>query len=118
MICYPVPLTAAAFRELDRAVKRDGHCWKELTSWLSKGVAQVWSISGHAYVLTLANEDEEIEVLLAGGERAKECVGPWEAAMRAHPAHRGKTLRIEGRKGWSRLLKHWDRRDGVLYLKV
>lgn len=66
----------------------------------------------------MANEDNEIEVLLCGGERARECFPYWEAAMLAEPAHKGRTIRVDGRKGWARLLRHWERRDDVLYLKV
>ena len=116
--CFPIALNERSFRALDRAAKRDKHDWAQIGKWLRKGVAQVWSISGISYVLTLANADNEIEVLLAGGERAKDCIKSWEACMLAHPAHAGMTLRVEGRKGWHKLLPHWERRDDVLYLKV
>lgn len=111
-------LDARAFRALDPAARRDGHDWIELCGFLNEGSAQVWKIGEFGFVLTLANGDDEIEVLLAGGENARACIGPWEAAMTAHPAHQGKTLRIEGRKGWRRLLPHWDYRAGVLTRKV
>lgn len=78
----------------------------------------IWNIGNLSWVLTMANADGEIEVLLAGGKRARECVGPWEAAMIAEPAHKGRVIRVDGRKGWGRLLPHWERRDGVLFLKV
>lgn len=114
----PDPLGDMALRALDPAVRRDGHDWKRLIEKLLEGHAQVWSIGGVGYVYTYSPDDEHIDVILAGGERAAECVGPWEAAMLAHPAHQGRTIRIEGRKGWRRLLPHWEYRDGVLYMKV
>lgn len=118
MICQPWTLDDRAFLALNPAVQRDGHDWVQLVEWLDEGAAQVWKIGETGYVLTLANGDDEIEVLLAGGANARACIGPWEAAMKAHPAHKGKTLRIEGREGWKRLLRHWNERDGVLYMKV
>ena len=78
----------------------------------------VWNIGNLSWVLTMINADEEIEVLLAGGARARECLPHWEAAMRAEPAHKGRVIRVDGRKGWARVLKNWERRDGVLYLRI
>jgi hypothetical protein len=78
----------------------------------------IWNCGNLCWVLTMANMDGEIEVLLAGGEQAKECLPYWEAAMLAEPAHKGRVIRGDGRKGWARLLKHWERRDDVLYLRV
>lgn len=78
----------------------------------------IWNCGNLAYVLTMANTDGEIEVLLAGGEKARECIPHWERAMLEEPAHKGRVIRVDGRKGWSRLLRHWERRDDVLYLRV
>lgn len=78
----------------------------------------IWNINNLCWVLTMVNSEDEIEVLLAGGHRARECVAPWVQAMLQEPAHRAKVIRVEGRKGWSRYLKDWERRDGVLYMKV
>jgi hypothetical protein len=78
----------------------------------------IWAVGNLCWVLTMVNADDEIEVLLCGGTRARECLPYWEAAMRAEPAHKGRVVRVDGRKGWARLLKHWDRRDGVLYLRI
>ena len=118
MTCRPIPLTIPAFTQLDRANRDDTHDWVKVCEWLQEGSAQVWSINDEGYVLTLANADDEIEVLMAGGENARKNVPVWEAAMIAFPAHKGKTLRIDGRKGWKRYLPHWEERDGVLYMKV
>lgn len=112
-------MTDAAFLALDRAVERDGHDWAEILGWMKRRKAVLWSIGGVGFVLTFANSENEIEVLLAGGERAAECVGPWEAKMLTVPAHKGCTLRVDGRKGWRRLLPNWNcDENGVLTLKV
>jgi hypothetical protein len=78
----------------------------------------IWNVGNLCWVFTAINWADEIEVLLAGGEKARECIDYWLQAMLQEPAHRAKTIRIEGRKGWSRLLPQFERRDGVLYMKV
>jgi hypothetical protein len=78
----------------------------------------VWNCGNLAWVLTKVTGEGDVEVLLAGGSRARECVGPWERAMIEEPAHKGRSIFIDGRRGWSRLLPHWERRDDVLYLRV
>ena len=111
-------LTAAAFLALDPAVSRSNIDWFDVSIML-RGNGSVWNIGGTSWVFTIHNEDDEIEVLLAGGKRAKDCIAPWEAAMLAHPAHQGMTLRVDGRKGWRRLLPHWNcDEEGVLTLEV
>ena len=99
-----LPYANFTAEEVDRIL--DGYGW------------MIWNVGNLCWVLTMANEDGEIEVLLCGGERARECFPYWEAAMLAEPAHKGRVIRVDGRKGWSRLLRHWERRDDVLYLRV
>lgn len=118
MNCWPVPIDERAFRELDRASRWERHDWVQVCDWLAEGSAQVWNVNDEAFVLTLANNDNEIEVLMCGGKNARANVPVWEAAMLSCPAHKGCTLRLEGRKGWRRYLPHWDYRDGVLTRKI
>ena len=99
-------LKYANFTAADVAGILEGYGWR------------VWAVGNLCWVLTMINTDEEIEVLLCGGTRARECLPHWEAAMRAEPAHKGRVIRVDGRKGWAKLLKHWERRDGVLYLRI
>jgi len=122
MEVWPVPLTDAARSDLNEAIERCGHSWPQVEQWLAEGAACIWRIADRAHVLTLGNTDNEIEVLATGpdGCRAGECIGPWEAAMRSFPAHRGMTLRIEARRGWKRLLPHWraqELENGMVLLK-
>jgi hypothetical protein len=111
-------LSLEAYAALDRAVVRANFGWPDIVRFMQGQGWAIWNCGGLSWVFTMVDTDDEIEVLLAGGREARKCVGPWEAAMLAHPAHRGMTLRIDGRKGWGRLLPHWERRDDVLYLKV
>jgi len=80
--------------------------------------ALVWNVGNLCWVLTAINWLGEVEVLLCGGERVRECIPHWEAAILADPAHMDRPIRADGRKGWQRILPNWERRDGVLYLKV
>lgn len=109
----PVPLTEQAVRDLNASVERDGHDWLTICELLQKRVAQVWRIGEQAHVLTVACEGGIIEVWACGpdGGDAKACIGHWERAMRACEAHEGRTLVIDGRRGWKRLLRHWDCTD-------
>jgi hypothetical protein len=101
-----------------RALKYSNLTPADVAEILSGYGWMIWNCGNLSWVLTAIDSDGEVEVLLAGGRCARECIGPWEQAMIQEPAHIGKTIRIDGRKGWSRLLPHWERRDGVLYLKV
>lgn len=119
MACLAIAPTAEAIRALDPAVQRDGHQWADILRWLEEGSAQIWQIDGTGYALTVANIKDEIEVVLAGGRNARGCVGPWEAAMRADPRHKGHTLTLTGRRGWKRLLPHWACEElGGKYVKL
>lgn len=79
---------------------------------------RVWNVGNLCWVFTCVDSAGVIEVLLCGGERVRDCLPYWEAAMKAEPAHKGRLIRADGRKGWRRILPHWDYRDGVLFLRV
>lgn len=78
----------------------------------------VWNVGNLCWVFTIINWLDEVEVLLCGGERVRECLPHWERAIDECPMHRGKVIRADGRKGWRRILPHWERRDDVLYREV
>jgi hypothetical protein len=78
----------------------------------------VWNVGNLCWVLTAINWLGEVEVLLCGGERVRECIPHWEAAITSDPSHKGHPVRADGRKGWARLLPHWERRDDALYLRI
>lgn len=108
MTCHPVPLNDEAVQALDPAMKRGGNDWFEAQQWIQEGSARVWRINGTGYALTVANMDNEIEVVAAGGIGARKCIKPWLEAMWADPRHKGMTIKIEGaRRGWKRLLPDW-----------
>lgn len=111
-------LTEEAKDALSPAVAKSNITWADVYEIMQGQGWMIWNCGGLSWVFTMINTDAEIEVLLAGGREAKRCVVPWERAMVSHPAHKGLTLRVDGRKGWARLLRGWERRDDVLYLRV
>lgn len=122
LTAQPVALTDDIRRTIQPSVERDGHDWSEIERWFATGAACVWEIGEKlGFVVTLANTNDEIEAVLCGGVSAKDWIEPLEAAVRAFPAHRGHTLRVEARKGWKRLLRHWKAEDlpnGNVVLKM
>lgn len=111
-------LSAEAFVALNPAIARSNFDWLDVARIMRGHGWAVWNIGNVGWVFTMANTDNEIEVLLAGGRDAKTCLPLWEAAVVAEPAHKGMTVRIESRPGWRKLLPHWERRDDVLYLRI
>lgn len=108
MRVYPVLLTDGIKKELQKSLDRGNNTWEQIEGWLADRVACVWEINAQAWAVTFANADDEIELVLGGGQGAFQCVPPFAEAMLALPEHRGKTLRLEGRKGWRRFLVDWD----------
>jgi hypothetical protein len=78
----------------------------------------IWNVGNLCWVFTIINWMDEVEVLLCGGQRVRECLPHWEAAITQDPLHKGKPVCANGRKGWQRILPHWERREDGLYLKV
>jgi len=112
-------VSAEAWAALSKALPYANFTAADVEQILSGYGWMIWAIDGKTFVLTMVNQDREIEVLLAGGSDAANCIGPWEKAMLSDPAHKGMTIRIDGRKGWRKYLKHWDcDANGVLTKRV
>lgn len=109
-------LSDEAAQALDKAIQRSANVdWSDVLQAMRGQGWAIWNVGGQCWCFTVVNIEDEIEVWLAGGENIRACLGPWEAAMRAHPAHRGMTMRAEGmgnRRGWQRLLPHWQLDEG------
>lgn len=108
MIVRRVPLSDTVKRHLMPSYEREKHDWAEIERWIAQDVAAAWQIGDEAFAVTLANEDNEIELLLGGGVNARRNAPPFLTAMENLPIHRGWTLRIEGRKGWKRFCPDWE----------
>lgn len=104
----PVLLTEAIKQSLQPSMDTGNCTWEEIERDLANKAACVWQVGEQAWLITCVNVDDEVEILLCGGRGAFAVAGPFEAAMKALPAHKGMTLRIAGRKAWRRIFKHWD----------
>lgn len=112
-------LSDEARAALDRAVKRSPNItWADVEKAMQGHGWAIWNVGDRCWCFTVINDQNEIEVWLAGGRDIHACLGPWEAAMRAHPAHRGMTMWAEARKGWRRLLPHWTLEGDVLTTRI
>lgn len=117
----PVLLTDAIKRAMQPSLDMGNCNWSEIEKAVAECAACVWQVGDQAWIVTYANADDEIEILLCGGRGALEVAEPFERHMLSLPAHKGMTFRIEGRKAWKRIFKTWDcvEKDGsVLLTKV
>ena len=104
----PVLPSEAVLSALQASMERCNRTWAEIADWYRQGRACFWQIGNDAFVLTVAEGDNTIDILLAGGGGAIAAARPFEKAMLSLPEHAGKTLRIEGRAGWRRFYQDWD----------
>jgi len=108
VITAGAPLTVEAVAALDPAMQRGGHDWVELADDLDSGGACLWRVDDIAWLVTRPDDAGVIEAIAAGGRQAARWARPIEAAIRAHPAHQGRRLRIWGRHGWRRYFPDWE----------
>lgn len=114
----PVPLTNEVKRHLKPSFDMGNFDWTEIEQAIATYAACVWQVGDAAWIVTMVNTDNEIEILLCGGVNAWAVASPFEATMRSLPQHKGMTLRIDGRKAWKRVFKHWNcqEKDGGVLL--
>lgn len=112
-------LSGAAMKAFDRAITRSANVtWGDVLQAMSGHGWAIWNVCDQCWCFTVVNTDNEIEVWLAGGKNIRVCLSPWEAAMRAHPAHKGMRMWAEGRRGWRRLLPHWQVEGDMLTTRI
>ena len=108
VITAGAPLTVEAIKALDPAIQRGGHDWWAIAGDLDAGGACLWCADGLAWLITRPDDAGVIEAIAAGGRQAGRWARPIEQAIRAHPAHKGRRLRIWGRHGWRRYFPDWE----------
>ena len=101
-------LTDEAAKAFEPSVVRANFGWPEFFEWLASPSGCIWNIGNQGWVFTIVNEADELEILLCGGRDSKACAQAFEQAAIAHPAHKGMTMRLEGRPAWRRIFKHWN----------
>lgn len=108
MLVRPVPLTDEVKWVLGRSMETASWTWEEIEAWIAARVARVWQIGDQAYAITAANIDDEIDIIVGGGSGALRAARPFLKHMRTLPEHKGRALRLEGRRGWKRFCENWD----------
>jgi len=99
---------------LDSAVERSRDSWSEVLADLLTGRAQLWvTVTDRPIAAMVTRIDgATLEVWLAGGDVLKGSVPFLETAIAASRAQGTTNGRIDGRKGWERVLKpfgwHFD----------
>lgn len=107
----PVLPTPEIIDALQPSLTRGNCNWDEIQLAIDTAAACIWQVGMQAWIVTMCNTDDEIEVLVCGGKGAFECAQPFEDAMRALPEHKGKKFRLEGRRAWKRIFKGWNCED-------
>ena len=103
-----VTLSETAKDALQASLDTSAWEWPVIEQCLADLTAAVWRIGDDAWAITVANADDEIDIIAGGGRGANKATRPFLEAMERYPAHRGFTLRLEGRRGWMRFCKGWE----------
>lgn len=95
--------------EIVKCAERGGHTAAEIIEEVSAGKAVGWPVDD-GFLLLARTHDDALLIWLGVGKgvrdwcgKAEEQVGAFAKAIGCHK------LRIEGRKGWQRILPHWTR---------
>lgn len=92
-----------------KCAERGGHTASEVIEEVMKGHAIGWPVDG-GFLVLCRTEDDAILIWLGVGRGVRKWCGSAEADISAFARSIGcNKLRIEGRKGWQRVLPHWTR---------
>lgn len=103
---------------LDGAVRRGKNEWWEVIASLMQGTAQLWlTVTDRPIAAMVTRRDgDTLEVWLAGGAVLAGSVPFLETAIEAAKADGATNGRIDGRKGWERVLRPYGWRVSGDYL--
>lgn len=105
---------------LEGAVKRGKNEWPEVIAALMQGTAQLWlTVTDRPIAAMVTRRDgDTLEVWLAGGAVLSGSVQFLDTAIAAAKADGATNARLEGRKGWARVLRPYGwRAEGDYLLK-
>lgn len=104
-----VPWRSSWWPEIVKCAERGGHTAAEIIEEVSAGKAVGWPVDD-GFLLLARTHDDALLIWIGVGRgvrnwcgKAEEQVGAFAKAIGCHK------LRIEGRKGWQRILPHWTR---------
>lgn len=95
--------------EIVKCAERGGHSASEVIEEVSAGRAIGWPVD-EGYLVLCRTAKDEILIWLGVGKGVRKWCGQAEAEIGQFARAVGcSKLRIEGRKGWQRILPHWTR---------
>lgn len=104
--------------EIVRTAEKGGHSAIEVVDKVSAGHAIGWPVDG-GYLVLCRSDDDRIVVWIGVGVGVRQWCGQAEKDVSAFARSVGCiALRIEGRKGWRRILPHWKQVGDDLELPV
>jgi len=104
--------------QIVKCAERGGHTAAEIIEEVAKGHAIGWPVDDGFLVLA-RTEDDRILIWLGVGRGVRNWCGKAEKEVSEFARAIGcKALRIEGRRGWRRILPHWKQVGEDLELDI
>lgn len=95
--------------EIVKCAERGGHTAAEVIEETVTGKAVGWPVDG-GFLLLARTADDALLVWIGVGRGVRNWCGEAEARVSEFARAIGcKALRLEGRRGWQRILPHWTR---------
>lgn len=104
--------------QICETAERGGHTAAEIIEEVATGKAIGWPVSG-GFLLLARTADDAILIWIGVGKGVRNWCGKAEAEISAFAKAVGcNKLKIEGRRGWQKILPHWTRVGDDLELPV
>lgn len=101
-----------------KCAEKGGHTAAEIIEEVATGKAIGWPVDG-GFLLLARTADDAVLIWIGVGRGVRTWCADAEAKVGAFARSVGcHKLRIEGRKGWQRILPHWTRVGDDLELRV
>lgn len=102
-----LPWLSEWWPEIVKCAERGGHSALEIVEEVCLGHATGWPVEG-GYLVLARTEDDRMLVWIGVGSGVRDWCGKAEREVSGFARSVGcVALRIEGRKGWRRILPHW-----------
>ena len=113
-----LPWRSRYWPEIVACAEKNGSSAAEIIEKVGAGHAIGWPVDGGYLVLCRA-EDDALVVWIGVGRKVRHWCGKAESDVSEFARAIGcRALRVEGRKGWRRILPHWKRVGDDLVLEL
>ncbi len=103
------PWASEWWPEIVKCAEKGGHTAAEIIEEVSAGKAVGWPVDD-GFLLLARTHDDALLIWIGVGKGVRDWCGKAEEQVGAFAKSVGcHKLRIEGRKGWQRVLPHWTR---------